>query len=388
MKELPSWPVFTDEDIDAVTRVLRSGKVNYWTGTEGRKFEQEYSASLGSDYGIAVANGSVALELALKAIRIERDDEVIVTPRSFIASASCVSVCGARPIFADVDKNSGNITAETIEAVVTDRTKAIIPVHLGGWPCEMDEIKELARSRGLAVLEDCAQAHGATYKDQHVGTLGDIGAFSFCQDKIITTGGEGGLVVTSDNELWNAMWSYKDHGKSFDTVFRRDHPPGFRWLHENVGTNWRMTEMQAAIGRIWLSRLGELVERRRRNARILTEALCGYKGLRIPEVPSYSAHSYYRFYAYISPEGLRSGWNRDRVMTEISAQGVPCFSGTCSEIYREKTFDSHNSRPVELPVTRELGETSLMFPVYPTMSEDDMGLIARAAVTTLEMASK
>ncbi|MFA0697837.1 DegT/DnrJ/EryC1/StrS family aminotransferase, partial [Vibrio sp. 10N.222.49.C9] len=177
-------------------------------------------------------------------------DEVITTPRTFLASASSIVTSGASPVFADEDLNSQNITAQSIEAVLTPNTKAVIVVHLAGMPAEMDDIMALSKKHGFYVIEDCAQAHGAKYKGKSVGTIGHIGAWSFCQDKIMTTGGEGGMVTTNDKALWSKMWSYKDHGKSFDAIYNREHPPGFRWLHESFGTNWRMTEMQAVIGRI------------------------------------------------------------------------------------------------------------------------------------------
>jgi dTDP-4-amino-4,6-dideoxygalactose transaminase len=364
----PHWPHFDDDERRAVESVLRSGRVNYWTGTEGREFEKEYAAYARARHGIALANGTVSLELALVVLGIGPGDEVITTPRSFMASASCAVSRGAVPVFADVDRDSQNITAQTIERVLTPRTKAIIPVHLAGWPCEMDDIMELARSRGISVIEDCAQANGATYKGRPVGNLGDFGSFSFCQDKIITTGGEGGMLLTDDEQMWSRAWAYKDHGKSFDAVYKREHGPGFRWLHESFGTNWRLTEMQAAIGRIQLRKLDSWVARRRAHASRMTDALKDAPALRIPVPADHIHHSYYKLYAFIDRDRLRSGWTRDRIVAEAVAAGVPCFSGSCSEIYLEKAFEGHVSRPLRrLPVAQELGETSLMFQVHPTL---------------------
>ncbi|HEX7115960.1 MAG TPA: DegT/DnrJ/EryC1/StrS aminotransferase family protein [Steroidobacter sp.] len=364
----PAWPHFDEEEVAAVTAVLRSGKVNYWTGEEVRRFEEEYAAHVGTTHGVAVANGTVSLELALAALEIGPGDEVITTPRTFIASASCIILCGATPVFADVDRDSQNITADSIARVLTPRTKAIIVVHLAGWPCEMNDILELAKSRGVAVIEDCAQAHGAKYRDRVVGGFGTFGSFSFCQDKIITTGGEGGMLVTNDEQLWSRVWSYKDHGKSFDAVYKRQHPPGFRWLHETFGTNLRLTEMQAAIGRLQLKKLSDWVRRRRENAARMAAGLSAVEALRVPTPPAHIYHSYYKFYAFLDTTRLRNGWTRDRIVWEITRLGVPCFSGSCSEIYLEKAFDNHPSRPAErLPVARELGDTSLMFLVHPTL---------------------
>lgn len=383
------WPHFEEDEIEAAARVLRSGKVNYWTGEEGRRFEKEFAAFAGCEYAVAVANGSVALELALYALGIGESDEVVVTSRTFVASASSVVLRGATPVFADVDPNSQNITARTVEAVLTSRTKAIIAVHLGGWPCEMDEIMALARKRGLWVIEDCAQAHGATYKGRPVGCLGHVAAWSFCQDKIITTGGEGGMVTTNDPTVWEKAWSYKDHGKSYEAVYHRQHPPGFRWLHESFGTNWRMTEMQSAIGRVALRKVPRWVAARRRHAEILTERFLRTPGLRVTIPPEHIGHAYYRYYAFVRPEMLKPDWSRDRIMVELNQLGIPCNVGSCSEVYLEKSFERAGLQPPQrLPVARQLGETSLAFPVHPTLSEEDMQEIANAVAKVMQKACR
>ncbi|HEY4930142.1 MAG TPA: DegT/DnrJ/EryC1/StrS aminotransferase family protein [Terriglobales bacterium] len=381
------WPWFEEEVIEAAAQTLRSGKVNYWTGDEGRQFETEYAASIGCKHAIVVANGTVALELALYALGIGRGDEVIVACRTFIASASCVVMRGATPVMADVDGNSQNISADTVRAAITPRTKAIIAVHLAGWPCDMDAILAVASEHGLRVIEDCAQAHGAQYNERPVGSMGHINAFSFCQDKIMTLGGEGGLVTTNDTELWSAAWAYKDHGKSYDAVYNRIHPDGFRWLHESFGTNWRITEMQSAMGRVLLRRLPEMVGRRRRYAAILNQRFLEMPGLRVTIAPADVVHSYYKYYVFLRPERLRSGWTRDRIIDAVKAEGIPCFSGSCSEIYMEKAFPSEMRPPSRLPVARELGETSLMFLVHPTLSETDMHNTADAVEKVLAHAT-
>lgn len=367
------WPHFAEDEVEAAVQVLRSGKVNYWTGEEGRLFEKEFASFAGCQYAVAVANGTVALELALYALGIGPGDEVIVTSRTFIASASCAVMRGAIPVIADVDPVSQNITAETIKKVLTPRTKAIIAVHLAGWPCDMDPILQLAREKGLFVIEDCAQANGAAYKGRPVGSMGDVAAFSFCQDKIMTTGGEGGMVTTNSKEIWEKAWSFKDHGKSYDAVYHREHPPAFRWLHESFGTNWRLTEMQSAIGRVVLTKVPGWVEIRRKNAAVLNKCFSEIPALRVTIPPEEVYHSYYKYYVFVRPERLREGWDRDRIMNTISAEGIPCFSGICSEIYLEQAFEKEGLRPPErLPVAKELGETSLMFLVHPTLSVEDI----------------
>lgn len=380
------WPSFTAEEADAVQRVLLSNQVNAWTGTECRQFEQEFAQWCGTTHAVAVGNGTLALDLALKALGIGPGDEVVVTPRTFIASISCVVNAGAIPVFADVEPDSGNLSAATIARVLSARTKAIICVHLAGWPCDMDPIMALASERGLKVIEDCAQAHGARYKGRSVGAIGDIGAWSFCQDKIMSTGGEGGMVTTNDVGLWRSMWSFKDHGKSHEAVFEREHPPGFRWLHDSFGTNWRMLEIQAAIGRIQIGRMRDWTARRTENAEAIRAACRPFAAIRVPALSCGSCegesacamasgcvHAHYKCYVYVDAGRLAEGWTRDRIIEAINAQGVPCYQGTCSEVYLEKAFDHTGWRPEpRLPVARALGASSLMFLVHPTLTKAEV----------------
>lgn len=371
------WPSFTQLEADAVSQVLLSNKVNYWTGQEGRQFEREFAEWADSEYAIAMGNGTLALDVALQALGIGAGDEVIVTPRTFIASISSVVNAGATPIFADVDAATGNITPETIRDVLTEQTKAIVCVHLAGWPCDMDGIMALADEHNLYVIEDCAQAHGAKYKGRSVGSIGHIGAWSFCQDKIMTTGGEGGMVTTNDESLWRKMWAYKDHGKSYAAVYETEHPPGYRWLHESFGTNWRMTEMQAVIGRIQLTRMSDWTAKRTNNAQAILAACAKWQSKGYLSVPRLEEsldfvdciHAYYKLYVYVQPEYLPEDWSRDRIIEEIANQGVPCFSGSASEVYLEKAFDGSGLRPESrLPMAKHLGETSVMFLVHPTLT--------------------
>ncbi|CAE6881296.1 Belongs to the DegT DnrJ EryC1 family [Vibrio sp. B1FIG11] len=372
------WPSFTQEEADAVSRVLLSNKVNYWTGNECREFEKEFAAWAGCEYAIALGNGTLALDVALKALGVGEGDEVITTPRTFLASASSIVTSGAAPVFADVDLNSQAITAESIQAVLTPKTKAVIVVHLAGMPAEMDAIMALSQQHGFYVIEDCAQAHGAKYKGRSVGTIGHIGAWSFCQDKIMTTGGEGGMVTTNDKTLWSTMWSYKDHGKSFDAIYNREHPPGFRWLHESFGTNWRMTELQAVIGRIQLSRMPAWTEQRQANAAQIDEAVADLSVVRRVEVPEYSEHAEYKHYLFVEPQNLAEGWTRDRIVETIVERGVPAYQGSCSEVYLEKAFDNTPWRPEQrLSNAMALGETSLMFLVHPTLTAEEVSKTAQ-----------
>jgi dTDP-4-amino-4,6-dideoxygalactose transaminase len=382
-----TWPSFTLEEANAVHKVLMSNRVNYWTGNECREFEKEYSLWCGAKYAVAVMNGTVALDLAFKALNIGEGDEVIVTSRTFLATVSSIVNAGARPVFADVSLNSQNITSDLIREKITTKTKAIVCVHLAGWPCDMDEIMSLSKEFDLKVIEDCAQAHGALYKGQPVGSIGHVGCWSFCQDKIMSTGGEGGMVTTNSRELWSKMWSYKDHGKSWEAVYERNHPSGFRWLHESFGTNWRMTEMQAVIGRIQLSRMPEWHQKRLENARKIWGSVQLLKGLRVPTIPAHIEHAAYKCYVFVEEAELASGWNRDRIMNEILALGVPCYSGSCSEVYLERAFDNTGFRPsIRLPNAKELGETSLMFLVHPTLTEEEVHKSCEVLKQVMEMA--
>ncbi|MBM5784623.1 MAG: DegT/DnrJ/EryC1/StrS aminotransferase family protein [Cyanobacteria bacterium K_DeepCast_35m_m1_288] len=386
---LAPWPQFDSDQIDSANRVLASGKVNTWTGEETKAFEHQFAEWCGSRYAIAMANGSLALSAAYLAIGLSQGDELITTPRTFIATASSAVLLGAKPVFADVDPDSGAITAATIAPLITPHTKAIAVVHLGGWPADMPAICDLARTHGIAVIEDCAQAHGARINGHSVGSFGDVAAWSFCQDKILTTAGEGGMVSTTRPELWDAMWAFKDHGKTHEAVFGREHPPGFRWLHERFGSNFRLTELQSAIGRIQLQRLPEWTAIRTRNALLLAEALGDLPAVRVPLPPEHLTHAWYKFYAFVRPEALADGWSRDRILAEIAALGYPALSGSCSEIYLEKCFQDAGLAPSErLPVARELGETSLMFLVHPTITPEQMAGYAEAVRSVVKRACR
>ena len=364
-----SWPLFDKQEIDAVSRILLSNKVNYWTGEECRKFEKEFSKFSGSKYAVALGNGTLALDIALNVLNIGVGDEVIVTSRTFIASISSIVNAGAIPVFADVSLSSQNITVETIRTVITKNTKAIVCVHLAGWPCEMDEIMTIAKEYDLYVIEDCAQAHGAKYKGIPVGSIGHIGCWSFCQDKIMTTGGEGGMVTTNEELLWRKMWAYKDHGKSYEAVYEREHPIGYRWLHESFGTNWRMTEIQAAIGRIQLRRMPDWQKKRLSNANSIWKTSNQCEILRVPIIPDNILHAAYKCYVFVKGNAEL----RNKMMHEINKKGVPCFTGSCSEVYLEKAFDNTEFRPKErLAAAKELGDSSLAFLVHPTLTKDEI----------------
>lgn len=383
---VPVWPCFEADEVEAVRAVLLSGRVNYWTGDHGRRFEAELARWIGVQHAVAVANGTVALELALDGLGVGAGDEVIVPSATFIATASAVVARGATPVVVDVDPLSQCLDAETVRPALTSRTAAVVVVHLAGWPADVESIVELVGPRGIRVLEDCAQAHGARRDGKRVGTLGDAAAWSFCQDKIVSTAGEGGAVTTNDPALWRRCWERKDHGKDWDAVTAVDPPPGFRWLHHGFGTNARMTEVQAAVGRRQLTKVDGWVARRRRHAEHLRAALGGLPALRLPEPRSGIEHAWYRFWAHVRPERLAPGWDRDRVVAAVGAEGVPCAHGGCTEIHREGAFASlPPQRPT--PVGAALGRTSVVFGVHPALDDADVADIGRAVRKVMGVAT-
>lgn len=382
------WPSFTADEASAVSKVLLSNKVNYFTGQEGQKFEQNFAKFSHCNYAVAVANGTLALELALRVLDVGIGDEVIVSPRGFIASVSCVIAVGAVPIFADVDLNSGNITATTIQTVITPKTKAIICVHLAGFPAEMAAIMTLASQHNIKVIEDCAQAHGAKYKGQSVGSIGHIGTWSFCQDKIITTGGEGGMVTTNDQDLYKKMWAYKDHGKLFEKMHSPLKDDSFRFVHDSFGSNYRLTEMQSAIGNIQLKKIEDWHQKRISNARAIWQVAGQFVALKVPNIPSYSVHACYKAYVLVNQERLKQGWTANKIRQKIKAHGVPCYAGACSEIYQEEAFMNTGFIPKK-PLKNAVFLTgkSLMFLVHPTLTADNIRQTQDAIVAVIKEAS-
>jgi dTDP-4-amino-4,6-dideoxygalactose transaminase len=383
---MPGWPAYDTEDLDAAHEVLASGRVNYWTGEHGRAFEVELATSVGTTHAVALANGTVALELALRAAGIGPGHEVIVPAATFIATASAVVACGARPVVVDIQRDTMTIDPAAAAAAITEHTAAIVVVHLAGRPAELASLRALADDAALVLVEDCAQAHGAAYHDRPVGAWGDIAAWSFCQDKIISTAGEGGAITTSDPLLWQRCWELKDHGKSL-AALRAPGPAGFRWVHEEFGGNARMTEIQAAIGRNQLRRLPLWTKQRTANAGVLYDALHGQAAAHAAEPAPWAEHAYYRFCARVYPERLAPGWDRDRVVAALLAEGVPARHGGCMEIYRERAFRRFPGTPASLPVAAELGRTCFALPVHPTLTSSDMDDMATALGKVLAAAT-
>ena len=361
-----TWPRFGPEEIEAVTEVLKSGKVNYWTGDYIQKFEAEFSRFTRAEFSLAVMNGSVALDLAMEVLGVSCGDEVIVPCRTYYASAGCIVRAGATPVFVDVDRETQNLSIESIEEAVTSRTKAIICVHLAGWPCDMVEIVEFARRRGLFVVEDCAQAHGATIGGRSVGTFGDLGCWSFCQDKIISTGGEGGMVTTNSAEYAAKLWCLRDHGKNqLRTLEQRVTLADgrYKYLHDEVGSNFRMSGIQAVIGTIQLKALRQVQMIRYRNARLIWSSLQELDLIRTPSefsLDRFSESGDLRHAAYKCYFFFEAGQEfRDRMMKLLIERGVPCGQGACPELYRERAFLGRSSANGNFEGARSLSSSAI-----------------------------
>ena len=384
-----SWPTFSKKELNVIEKIITSGKVNYWTNNYGKDFEKNFSNFFSCNHAIAVANGSVALDIALEALEIKAGDEVIVTPRSYIASASCIVKIGAKPIFADIDLESQNITADSIEQKITKKTKAVICVHLGGWPCDMNKILNISKKYKISIIEDCSQSHGAEINGEKVGSFGHISTFSFCNDKIISTLGEGGMLLTNKKKLWRKMWSIKEHGKNYKKFNKKIYNNLFKWQVDSIGSNYRLTEIQSAVGDIQLKRLENTLKIRKRNANKLRKACEKFDSIRVPLVPNNIKHAYYRFYIFLKVEKLKKSWTRNKIIKKINDLGVPCFTGSCPEIYREKVFiDKKLSPKKRLSNAQDIGETSLAFLVDQTLEKKDLEKACRVIEIIFSQATK
>ena len=379
------WPQYEQDEIDAAASVLKSGQVNSLVhGEQCRAFEEEFASFCGVPFAISLSNGTVALELALRALEVGAGDEVIVPARSFFATASAVVAVGAVPVFADVDVNSHTIDPTSVQRLVNGRTRAIIGVHLAGWPCDMDALDVIARRHGLWLVEDCAQAHGARLHGRPVGSFGDAAAFSFCTDKIMSTGGEGGMLLLKDEEHWARAWAYKDHGKD---PLKLRHPAighGYRYLHDSFGTNMRMTEMQAAIGRVQLRKLPGWLEQRRRNAADLRAGLEGHPLIRLPTIAPAVEHAFYKFYLLVDIERGPARL-RESMLAHLNRRGIPAGAGSCPDMSREAAVWQVLPPPAEpLSGAAWVGERSVMLPVDHLLGEGEMAMMAEAMLESLD----
>ncbi|KWV92897.1 DegT/DnrJ/EryC1/StrS aminotransferase family protein [Erythrobacter sp. YT30] len=382
-----NWPCHEQDEIEAVSKVLASGRVNSLVhGDQNKAFEKEFADYVGVPFAVAVSNGTVSIELALRALGVGKGDEVIVPARSFFATTSAVVAVGATPVFAEVETDTQNIDPASVERVISDKTRAIACVHLAGQPCDMDRLCDIAERHGLFLIEDCAQAHGAMWRGRAVGSFGDAGSFSFCTDKIMSTGGEGGMLVMKDETVWRRSWAYKDHGK--DPIRLREKsnsaPGEFRYCIDDFGSNFRMTEMQAAIGRLQLKKLDDWVARRRENACALVEEATKHPAVSSMNVPDHAFHTFYKCYVLLDLQLLPEGVSRSMVLAALMAEGIACGSGSCPDMSREGAFsDLEVRRDGDLAASHEMAARTIMFQVDHTLTPEDTARYGRALVRVL-----
>lgn len=371
-----TWPNYSNYEANLVKKIIQSNKVNYWSGKTCKIFEEKFSKFHSLKYAVSVMNGSVALEVALKSIGLKKKDEVIVTSKSFIISASAVLNLGATPVFSDIQSESGNIDPEHIQKLITKKTKAIIVVHLAGWPCEMGKILNLSKKFKIKIIEDCSQAHGAKLDKKYVGSFGDLSIWSFCNDKIMTTGGEGGMIATNNKEYYKKANSYKDHGKNFEKIKNNKKKIGFQYVHDDLGTNYRMTSMQGALGIYQLGKLDNWVSKRFNFYKYMLSKLVNIDGIKLPNIPKNITHATYRMYIQLDFSKLKKNINIRQVIKMIRDEGTPCSTGACSEIYNELVFKKYFKGSFKRFKNAKLSdETSIAFFVNPFTKKKEINFM-------------
>ena len=370
MKKISTWPIYDEQMLVGINKIIKKGQVNYLFGKWGKEFENLFSKYHKVSYSIAVSNGTVGLELALAALELNNNDEVLVTPRSYYSSASCIIRNNLKPVFVDIDLNTQNILVDDIKKKITKKTKCIICVHLGGLPCEMNEIMKIAKHNKIKVIEDCSQAHGAMLDGKLAGSFGDIAVWSFCNDKIISTLGEGGMISTSNKNLYNKLWSLKDIGKNIKKYYENNKKKiGFQWLHDSIGTNARLTEIQSYAGYYQLKKLSYVVKKRNENATFLKTEL---SKLNIFSFLNYSPNyynAYYRFNFLFNPKYQTNKLSRNILLKELGPR-IDIREGSCPEIYNEKYFKMNYS--FFCPNANYIGKYALSLQVDQTIKRESL----------------
>lgn len=358
----PPWPVLSNEDAAAASDALRSGHLTQLTGPYVRDFERDFGMWNGAGDCIATSSGTTAIHAVLVALDIGPGDEVIVPAHTFIASATPVLHQGATPVFADVDDRTFCLDPESVRTRITDRTKAIIAVHLNGHPADMDALLEMGNERGIPVIEDAAQAHGAEHHGRMAGTIGLAGCFSFWEDKIMTTGGEGGAIVTDDYALADRLKRIRHHGEGAIEGERA-------YYHLDLGYNYRMTSMQAATGRVQLQHLGEYLIARRRNAEYLSGRLNEVPGIDPPFVEEYARHAFYKYIGRVRPE---TGIEIERFVAAVAAEGLPISRRYPTPLPRQPVFRDAGLSGEPCPVAERLSGELFTLLVHPTCGSREM----------------
>ncbi len=351
-----------EDDIQAVMDVLRSDFLT--TGPAVEKFERKVADYVGAGYAVAVSNGTAALHVACLAAGIGEGDEVITTPITFAASANCVLYCGGTPVFADINPVTYNIDPEDIERKITDKTKAIIPVHFTGQPCEMDEIRQIAKKYHLTVIEDGAHALGAEYKGKKIGSFSDMVTFSFHPVKPITTG-EGGMVVTNDEKLYERLKLFRSHGITREENLMQQKAGEGGWYYEQLelGYNYRMTDIQAALGCSQMNKLDFFLERRRKLAEQYNQAFVGSPNLVVPEQMEHTKSGWHLYVVQVL------GQDRKEVFTALQKAGVG-VNVHYIPVYHHPYYRNHGYRETFCPNAEKLYQCMISLPLYPGMTDE------------------
>ncbi|MDA8840899.1 DegT/DnrJ/EryC1/StrS aminotransferase family protein [Gammaproteobacteria bacterium] len=384
-----AWPSFSAGESKIVSDVLRSNKVNYLFGDNGAKFEKGFSDFSQTKYALAVANGTLALDLCLRSLHLKKGDEVLVTSRSYVASASSIALLGAVPVWCDVDLNSQNIDISEIEKNYSKKTRAILCVHFAGFPCDMDKITSFAKSKNIFVIEDCAQAHGARLNGRSVGSFGHISAWSFCNDKIMSLGGEGGMVTTNSKHFHQFISSFNNHGKNLKKYYSSKKHKNFPYIHDSLGSNYRLTEMQSALGIYQLSKMKSWHALRKRNAQVFIDSVADLKIAITPTISSSIQHAWYKLYITLDPKLFKKSISREFVIENLNQHLVPCSFGGSGEIYREKAFKNISYlKSGTLKNASFLEKNSIILQVHPTISINEIKRRAKILKLVLIRAQK
>ncbi|MFA5364686.1 MAG: DegT/DnrJ/EryC1/StrS family aminotransferase [Candidatus Bathyarchaeia archaeon] len=353
-------PNFGLEETEAVKTVLDSGFLV--SGPKTKEFEKDYADYIGVKHAVAVTNGTTALDVALKALKVKQGDEVITSAFSFIASGNCILFQNAKPVFADIDPKTFNIDPQDVARKVTSKTKVIIPIHMFGQPAKMDDIKEIAENKDIAIVEDAAQAHGAEYKGQKVGGIGDLGCFSFYATKNMTAG-EGGMVTTNDPKLAERVRLLINHGQSQ------------KYQHDSLGYNYRMTEFSAALGLVQLKKLDMFNHKRIANAQLLSQKIGKISGLTVPFVDKDVKHVFHQYVIKVEDSYPLS---RDVLAEQLAARGVGVAVHYPIPIYMQQLYKELGYKQSTCPHTEESCRKVLSLPVHPLVTKDDIDYIVDA----------
>jgi perosamine synthetase len=346
-------PVLGKKELEAVKEVFESGMLVQ--GKKVKLFEEKFAEYIGVEHAIAVTNGTVALDVALKALNLGPGDEVITPAFSFIASSNCILFQNAKPVFADIDSRTFNINPSDVAEKITSKTKALIPVHMFGQPANMDALREIAEDNGILLVEDAAQAHGAEYKGQKAGSIGDMGCFSFYATKNMTVG-EGGMITTNDQKLARKARLLRNHGQTQ------------KYHHDTLGHNYRMTEFCAAIGLVQLKKLGDFNAKRIENAKLLSNGICKLHGLTVPYVKKGVKHIFHQYVVRVEENYPR---DRDELADYLNEKGVEVAVHYPIPIYRQPLYMRLGYRGIKCPTTEEACRRVLSLPVHPLLSRDD-----------------